>query len=49
MYHQPDGAVKMWTRTARAEDAKFNGALASWSYTAPQWVYASTRFFKPYN
>ncbi|MFF3453715.1 FG-GAP-like repeat-containing protein [Streptomyces sp. NPDC002730] len=49
MYHQPDGAVKMWTWTARAEDAKFNGALASWSYTASQWVYASTRFFKPYN
>ncbi|WJY53602.1 FG-GAP-like repeat-containing protein [Streptomyces chengbuensis] len=48
MYHQPDGAVKMWTWTAR-EDAKFNGALASWSYTSSEWVYASTRFFKPYN
>lgn len=48
MYHQPDGAVRMWTWTAR-EDAKFNGALASWIYTSDQWVYGSTRFFKTYN
>ncbi|WP_107490262.1 FG-GAP-like repeat-containing protein [Streptomyces wuyuanensis] len=49
MHHQPDGSVKMWTWTARATDNKFNGALASWTYTDSQWVYASTRFFKPYN
>ncbi|WP_405889377.1 FG-GAP-like repeat-containing protein [Streptomyces sp. NBC_00133] len=48
MYHQPDDSVKMWTWTAK-EDARFNGALASWTYTASQWVYTSTRFFKPYN
>ncbi|MFD5430251.1 FG-GAP-like repeat-containing protein [Streptomyces sp. NPDC127084] len=48
MYHQPDDSVRMWTWTAK-EDAKFNGALASWIYTSSQWVYSSTRFFKPYN
>nr|WP_158713604.1 FG-GAP-like repeat-containing protein [Streptomyces sp. NRRL S-325] len=49
MHHQPDNSVKIWTWTSRSTDNKFNGALASWTYTASQWVYASTKFFKPYN
>ncbi|UYQ65243.1 FG-GAP-like repeat-containing protein [Streptomyces peucetius] len=48
MYHQPDGAVKMWTWTARP-DAMFNGGRAGWTAPATSWVYASTRFFDAYN
>ncbi|WP_189554683.1 FG-GAP-like repeat-containing protein [Streptomyces lavendofoliae] len=49
LYHQPDGAVKMWTWAAKP-DGKFNGAKPSaWIYTSDQWKYEWTRFFKPYN
>ncbi|MFG3505585.1 FG-GAP-like repeat-containing protein [Streptomyces sp. NPDC047821] len=49
MYHQPDGAVKMWTWTGKP-DGKFNGAKPSnWIYTSDQWKYEWTRLFKPYN
>ncbi|WP_326649962.1 MULTISPECIES: FG-GAP-like repeat-containing protein [unclassified Streptomyces] len=48
MHHLSDGSVKTWTWTARP-DALFNGGLAGYTALATQWVYASTRFFKPYN
>ncbi|MDH2387245.1 FG-GAP-like repeat-containing protein [Streptomyces sp. HNM0663] len=46
--HQSDGAVKMWTWTARP-NAMFNGAIAGWTAPAKSWVYASTELFRPYN
>ncbi|MER5466672.1 FG-GAP-like repeat-containing protein [Streptomyces sp. NPDC002668] len=48
MYHQPDGAVKMWTWTARS-DAMFNGGRAGWTAPATSWVYESTKLFNSYN
>ncbi|KOV26570.1 FG-GAP-like repeat-containing protein [Streptomyces sp. XY152] len=47
MSHQPDGAVKMWTWTARP-DAMFNGAVAGFTAPATSWLYASTHFVGTY-